>query len=194
MAATASTMLPLGTEIPAFSLRDAVAGDLVSPAGVRGEHGLLVMFICSHCPFVHHVLAELTRLTAEYQPSGIGVIAINSNDVEAYPQDGPGKMKQLAEEQGWRFPFAFDETQEVAKTFRAACTPDFYLFDEDLRLVYRGQLDDSRPNSEVPVSGGDLRSALDALLAGKAVSSDQKPSLGCNIKWAKGREPEYFGM
>jgi len=192
MAETASTMLPLGTEAPSFSLGDSVTGKTVSPAEVKGQKGLLVMFICNHCPYVQHVLPEVTRLTAEYQPRGIGVIAVNSNDLGEYPQDGPEHMKALAEQEGWRFPFAFDETQEVAKAFGAACTPDFYLFDGGLRLVYRGQFDDSRPRSGIPVTGADLRSALDALLAGKPVASEQKPSLGCNIKWTAGREPKYF--
>lgn len=193
MVATPSTMLPLGTEIPAFSLQNAVDGRSVSPSEAQGPNGLLVMFICNHCPYVQHVLPELTRLTAEYQPRGIGVIAINANDVEAYPQDGPEHMKELAGEQHWQFPFALDVTQEVAKAFRAACTPDFFLFDKDSRLVYRGQLDDSRPGSDILLTGGDLRAALDALLTGNPVPSDQKPSMGCNIKWKKGNEPEYFG-
>jgi peroxiredoxin len=192
MAATPSTMLPLGTEVPAFSLTNAVDGASVSPLDTRGPNGLLVMFICNHCPFVQHVLPEVTRLTAEYRARGVGVIAVNSNDLGEYPQDGPEHMKALAAKEGWQFPFAFDETQEVAKAFRAACTPDFYLFDGDLRLVYRGQFDDSRPNSGIPVTGGDLRSALDSLLAGEPVASEQKPALGCHIKWTTGNEPEYF--
>lgn len=193
MAETPSTMLPLSTPLPDFALPNAVDGATVASADFRDRAGLLVMFICNHCPYVQHVMTEITGIAAEYQPKGIGVVAINANDVETYPQDGPEHMKRLAEEQGWSFPFCFDETQETAKAFRAACTPDFYLFDGDRRLVYRGQLDGSRPKSGVPVTGEDLRAALDALLAGNPAPEDQKPSMGCNIKWTKGREPEYFG-
>ena len=150
------------------------------------------MFICNHCPFVIHVRDELTRLASEYQKRGVAIVAINSNSIETHPQDAPEHMKALATELGWKFPFLFDSTQEVAKAYRAACTPDFYLFDAEQRLVYRGQLDDSRPGNNVPVTGRDLRAALDAVLAGRAPSIDQKPSIGCNIKWAPGNEPDYF--
>ncbi|MGD2134594.1 MAG: thioredoxin family protein [Gemmatimonadales bacterium] len=193
MVATPSTMLELGTKVPDFSLRNAVDDHTVTPADFDDRDGLLVMFICNHCPYVKHVLSEITAIASEYQPKGVGVVAINANDIEAYPQDGPEHMKQLAGSEGWTFPFLLDEDQEVAKKFRAACTPDFYLFDGDHRLVYRGQLDDSRPDSGIPLTGNDLRAALDALLAGKPPLEEQKPSLGCNIKWKKGNEPEYFG-
>lgn len=183
MAAVPSTMLPLGTKLPDFELVNAVDDRTVSARDAMGSRGLLVMFICNHCPYVRHVLPELGRIAADYQPRGIGVVAINSNDVTAYPQDGPPEMKALAQREGWTFPFLFDETQEVARAFQAACTPDFYLFDADGKLVYRGQLDDSRPNSLVPVTGKDLRAAMDALLEGRPIPGDQKPSLGCSIKW-----------
>ena len=181
--AVPSTMLELGTKLPDFELVNAVDSRTVAARDAMGERGLLVMFICNHCPYVKHVLPELGRVAADYQPRGIGVVAINANDVETYPQDAPPEMKALAEREGWTFPFLFDETQEVARAFQAACTPDFYLFDADGNLVYRGQLDDSRPNSLVPVTGKDLRAAMDALLEGRPIPGDQKPSLGCSIKW-----------
>ena len=192
MVAVPSTMLPLGTTVPEFSLTDAVSGKTCCPGDLAHADALLVMFICNHCPFVKHVQDELGEVAREYQPRGVAVIAINSNDLEKYPQDGPDHMKALAERQAWEFPFLLDETQEVAKAFKAACTPDFYVFDADRRLVYRGQLDDSRPGNDVPVSGGDLRAALDAVLAGDPVAIDQTGSIGCNIKWKPGNEPEYF--
>jgi len=192
MAATPSTMLPLGTELPAFSLRDAVYGRRVTPADDRGSAAVVVMFLCNHCPFVKHVLKEIGRLTREYQPKGVAFVAINSNDVAAYPDDSPEHMQELAEAEDWVFPFLYDGTQEVAKAFRAACTPDFFVFDEERTLVYRGQLDDSRPGNEVPVTGRDLRAALDALIVGKSVPAEQRPSVGCNIKWMPGNEPDYF--
>ncbi len=193
MAETPSTMLPLGTPIPDFELTDVVSGRRVRTDDFRDHVAVLVMFICNHCPFVIHVIDELGRIGEDYLPRGVGIVAISSNDVRLYPQDGPGPMKDLAEKEGWGFPYALDATQEVAKRFRAACTPDFYLFDRSGDLVYRGQLDDSRPGGRVPVSGRDLRAALEAVLAGKAVSPDQKPSVGCNIKWTPGRTPEYYG-
>lgn len=193
MAATPSTMLALGTEIPNFTLRNSVDERMVSPADFRDRRALLVMFICNHCPFVRHVKHELARLAQTYLPQGVGFLAINSNDVGAYPQDGPEHMRALALEEGWEFPFVLDETQEVAKAFNAACTPDFFLFDGNHRLVYRGQLDDSRPGNDIPVDGRDLRAALDAVLADKPIPSDQHPSVGCNIKWKPGNEPGYFG-
>ncbi len=192
MAETPSTMLALGTELPEFTLRNAVDGRRVTPADYRGSVALVVMFICNHCPFVKHVLKELGRLTREYQPRGVGFVAINSNDSQAYPDDRPEKMQELALAEDWVFPFLYDGTQEVAKAFRAACTPDFFVFDEERALVYRGQLDGSRPGNSVPVTGRDLRAALDALIAGKSVSKDQRPSLGCNIKWMPGNAPDYF--
>jgi peroxiredoxin len=185
-------MLPLGTEAPDFSLVDAVTGKTVSLSELGGK-AYLIMFICNHCPFVIHVRDEITRITGEYGDRGVTVVGINSNSVETHPQDGPDKMKELAEEVGWAFPFLFDPSQQVAKAYRAACTPDFFLFDGDRKLVYRGQLDDSRPSTDIPVTGKDLRTALDRLLAGEPIPADQKPSMGCNIKWAPGNEPDYFG-
>ena len=185
MAETPSTMLPLGTALPAFSLTDPVSGRTVTDAQVTGPKGTLVMFLCNHCPFVKHVLPELDRLAAEYAAKGIGVVAINSNDLEAYPQDGPGPMKELATERGWKFPFLFDEAQDTARGFGAACTPDFFAFDAARRLAYRGRLDESRPGSGTPVTGSDLRAALDAIVAGRAPAAEQKPSTGCGIKWRK---------
>jgi len=192
VAAVPSTMLPLGTSVPDFRLPDAVTGRDVSPADFADAKALLVMFICNHCPYVQHVMPELGKVARDYGDDGLAVIAINSNDLKAFPQDAPPAMKQLAEDQAWPFPFLMDESQAAAKAFRAACTPDFYLFDKRRRLVYRGQLDDSRPKSDVPVTGRDLRAAIEATLGGKAVSSDQKASMGCNIKWMPGNEPEWF--
>ena len=193
MARTPSTMLPLGTPAPDFRLTDAVDGKTVSHADFRGAKALLVMFICNHCPFVKHVAAGLTQLAKEYQAQGVAVVGINSNDVAAHPDDAPEKMAEEAKRRGYTFPYLFDETQAVAKAYRAACTPDFFLFDESKRLVYRGQLDSSRPDSGAAVTGADLRAALDAVLAGKAPAEDQKPSIGCNIKWKAGNEPDYYG-
>jgi len=191
MAQTASNMVPLQSEAPDFTLTDAVSGRSVSLQDLDGS-ALLVMFICNHCPFVVHVMDEITLLADEYQRKGAAVVAINSNSVETHAQDGPDEMKKLAEARGWRFPFLFDSTQEVAKSYRAACTPDFYVFDADRRLAYRGQLDDSRPSKDTPVTGKDLRAALDAVLAGLPVPENQSASLGCNIKWTPGNEPDYF--
>lgn len=183
-------MLELGTALPPFRLRD-LEGKAVTSHDFGKARGLLVAFICPHCPFVRHIRAEFARAAKEFQARGLAVIAINANDVATFPEDDPKGMRQEAQEVGYTFPYLFDETQEVAKAFQAACTPDFFLFDSSLRLVYRGQFDDSRPKSEVPVSGADLRAAVDALLAGRAIAAAQKPSLGCNIKWAKGNEPAY---
>jgi thiol-disulfide isomerase/thioredoxin len=183
MAETLSLMLPLGTERPPFSLTDVVRDTTVSDREAEGPNGLLVMFICNHCPFVKHVMPELDRLVADYRAKGIGVVAINSNDLVAYPQDGPGPMKELALARGWTFPFLFDATQAVARDYRAACTPDFFAFDRERRLAYRGRLDESRPGSEIPVTGRDLRAALDAIVAGLPPAAEQKPSVGCGIKW-----------
>lgn len=193
MAETPSTMLPLGTKIPEFRLRNPVDGAQVSAGDFPDAKALVVMFICNHCPFVKHVKAEIGRLGADYRSKGVATVAINSNDLEAYPQDGPEAMKALAKQEGWTFPFLFDDTQEVAQAFHAACTPDFFLFDGERKLVYRGQLDGSRPGNDVPVTGRDLRAAIDAVLAGKPVPEDQRPSIGCNIKWKPGHEPPYFG-
>ncbi|MFW5741236.1 MAG: thioredoxin family protein [Myxococcota bacterium] len=192
MSATPSTMLPLGTQAPQFSLPNAVDGSIVSLDQFRDRKALLVMFICNHCPFVIHVRDEFGRLADDYLPKGLGIVAINANSTKTHPHDGPEGMKKLAEQQGWSFPFLFDEDQAVAKAYRAACTPDFYLFDGDMRLVYRGQLDDARPSNGKPVTGRDLREAIRATLAGEPVSADQKPSIGCNIKWSPGNEPDYY--
>jgi peroxiredoxin len=191
MAETPSTMAPLGMKAPDFTLPDP-AGKLVSLAEVQGASGLLVMFICNHCPYVKHLAAGLADFGREYQERGIGVVAIAANDADNYPQDGPEAMASEAQERGYTFPYLFDETQGVAKSYTAACTPDFFLFNGDLELVYRGQFDSSRPNSGLPVTGEDLRAAADALLAGEPVSEEQRPSVGCNIKWKAGNEPDYF--
>ncbi len=193
MAETPSTMIPLGMRMPGFSLQDAVSGRIVTDADYVDHEAVLVMFICNHCPFVKHVVDELGRLGSDYVQRGVGIVAINSNDVRNYPQDGPEHMKALAEREAWEFPYLLDATQQVAREFRAACTPDFYVFDAQQRLVYRGQLDDSRPGSGTPVTGRDLRDALDSVLEGRPVSAEQAPSVGCNIKWAPGNAPDYFG-
>ena len=191
MVKTASTMLPLGAEAPDFSLPN-IDGTTVSLADYQDASALLVMFICNHCPFVKHITAELAKLGRDYGDRGVALVGINSNDVENYADDSPEKMRQEAEQQGYTFPYLYDESQEVAKAYRAACTPDFFLFDGDHRLVYRGQLDASRPGSGIPVTGEDLRAALDAILDGKPVASEQRASIGCNIKWKPGNEPNYF--
>ena len=187
MAETLSTMLPLGTQLPAFSITDVVSGRNVTDRDVAGPKGTLVMFICNHCPFVKHVLPELDRIIVEYGAQGVGVVAINSNDVETYPQDGPAAMKELAIARGWKFPFLLDDEQTLAKVFQAACTPDFFAFDAQRRLAYRGRLDESRPGSSAPLTGRDLRAALDAILAVRAPVTDQQPSVGCGIKWKVGK-------
>ena len=191
MVATPSTMLELGTRAPDISLPDT-DGRIVSLADYRDAPALLVMFICNHCPYVQHVRHELARVGKDYLGRGVAMVAINSNDVRAYPDDRPERMKEEKELVGYPFPYLFDESQEVAKAYGAACTPDFYVFDRERRLVYRGQLDDSRPGNRIPVTGKDLRAALDAVLAGRPVSSEQQPSIGCNIKWKPGNAPEYF--
>lgn len=183
MAATPSTMMPLGTIAPSFKLTDTVSGNTLSLSELQGDKATLVMFICNHCPYVLHVNDELVRIANDYQPRGVSFIAISSNDVENYPQDSPELMKVLAKDVGYTFPYLYDETQEVAKAYQAACTPDFFLFDHVLKCVYRGQLDNSRPNSQIPITGKDLRNALDALLSGEKISENQIPSIGCNIKW-----------
>ena len=191
MVKTASTMLPLGTRAPAFSLPN-VDGSTVSAADFEGKNGLLVIFMCNHCPFVIHLRSALAEFSGEYQQKGLGIVGISSNDVSTHPEDSPEKMAAEAKSAGYSFPYLYDETQAAAKAYKAACTPDFFLFDKDLALVYRGQFDDSRPESGIPVTGADLRAACDAVLAGEAVSAEQKPSIGCNIKWIAGSEPEYF--
>ncbi len=191
MVKTASTMLPLGTRAPDFSLVN-VDGGTISLRDLEGAPALLVVFMCNHCPYVMHIAPELARVAAEYQRKGVEVVGISSNDPVQYPQDSPARMVREAEERGYTFPYLFDATQEVAKAYGAACTPDFFLFDKSQRLVYRGQFDDSRPGSSIPLTGADLRAALDAVLSQTAVSPHQKPSIGCNIKWKPGNEPDYF--
>ncbi|MEN8249252.1 MAG: thioredoxin family protein [Bacteroidota bacterium] len=183
MALTPSNMLPLGTEAPDFQLPDVVSGNQVALDELLEAHGLLVMFICNHCPYVKHVQEQLVLISNDYQGKGIGIVAISSNDVEMYPEDSPDAMREVAKKWQFHFPYLFDETQEVAKAYDAACTPDFYLFNGKKELVYRGQLDDSRPGNEKPVTGHDLRVALDDLIAGNPISENQIPSVGCNIKW-----------
>ena len=188
-----STMLQLGTDAPDFSLPDVVSGDTIRLDIFSDAPGLLVMFICQHCPFVKHVQDELARIGRDYGPKGLGIVAICANSLQTHPQDSPENLKVQAQEVGFTFPYCFDESQEVAKRYTAACTPDFFVFDRSKKLVYRGQLDDSRPSNGVPVTGQDLRDALDQVLAGEVPSPEQKPSVGCNIKWTPGSEPPYFG-
>lgn len=185
MARTESAMLPLGTSVPNFALTDVVTNREVTTQNVSGPKGLLVMFICRHCPFVKHLEKSLAQLGREYAGKGIGIVAISSNDADNYPEDSPTGLAQQAKELGFNFPYLYDETQEVARAYDATCTPDFFLFDGGLELVYRGQFDSSRPENGIPVTGKDLRAALDAVIAGKAVSTDQRPSIGCNIKWKR---------
>ena len=192
MARTPSTMLPLGTLAPAFTLPD-FAGRVVSLGDFAKAPVLLVMFICNHCPFVKHVRSQLAALGRDYASSDVAIVAINPNDTQAYPADDAAHMAQEAREAGYTFPYLLDETQAVAKAYRAACTPDFFLFDAERRLVYRGQLDDSRPGNNIAVTGKDLRAAIDALLTRRAQAEEQRPSIGCNIKWKPGSEPDYYG-
>ena len=191
MVLTPSTMLTLGTAAPDFQLPDVVSGNTISLAAFAGKKALLTMFICKHCPFVKHVEEELARLGKDYAAQDVGIVAFSSNDVNEYPEDAPDQLKAMAEKLGFPFPFCYDESQETAKVYTAACTPDFFLFDADRRLVYRGQLDDSRPENGMPVTGSDLRAAIDAVLAEEPVNPDQKASIGCNIKWKSGNEPQY---
>lgn len=193
MVRTASTMLPLGTTAPDLQLPDVVSGKTISLATFSESQALLVMFICQHCPFVKHIQNQLAQIGKDYQEKSLGIVAISSNDVENYPNDAPEKLREMAIELGFNFPYCYDETQEVAKAYTAACTPDFFLFDRHNQLVYRGQLDDSRPSNEIPVTGQDLRQAIDLTLSGKPIDFEQKPSIGCNIKWKPNQEPEYFG-
>jgi peroxiredoxin len=191
MALTPSTMLPLGTTAPDFRLSDT-NGKVVALADFKDKPALLVIFMCNHCPYVIHIRAGLAQLARDYTPRNVAIVGINSNDVENYPDDSPAKMKAEIKSAGYIFPYLYDETQAVAKSYRAACTPDIYLFDKNRKLVYRGQFDDSRPGSGIPVTGKDLRAAFDAVLAGKSVSPNQKASIGCNIKWKSSNEPDYF--
>ncbi len=190
MSLTPSTMLELGTPTPAFRLPD-FDGHLLSDRDFQNAPALLVAFICPHCPYVKHIRQEFARFAQEYQAQGLAVVAINSNDAKAFPDDGPAGMKRESASAGYTFPYLFDESQHVAKAFRAACTPDLFLFDRHHRLVYRGQFDESRPSKDVPVTGADLRAAADLVLAGLPVPVDQKPSVGCNVKWKPGNEPQY---
>lgn len=187
--AVSSVMLPLGTQAPDFALRDVVSGKTYTLDSFAGKMALLVMFICRHCPYVVHVQDELARIGRDYADRPLGMVAISSNDPDHYPEDAPERLKEMAQRLGFSFPVLFDDTQGVAKAYKAACTPDFYLFDEQRRLVYRGQLDDSRPGSGKPVTGRDLRAAMDAVLAAAPVATNQKPSIGCSIKWKPGNEP-----
>jgi peroxiredoxin len=189
--AVASMMLPLRTAAPPFALRDVVSGQTYSLDSFAGKAALLVIFMCRHCPYVVHVQDEIARIGHEYAESGLGIVGISSNDPAHYLDDAPDRLKEMARQLKLCFPLCFDETQEVAKAYKAACTPDFYLFDRDRRLVYRGQLDDSRPGNNKPVTGRDLRAAIDAVLAGKPVDSNQKASIGCSIKWKPGNAPPY---
>ena len=192
MVLTRSTMMPLGTKAPDFSLPDVVSGKTISLKDFSDKKALLVMFICRHCPYVKHVQEELARIGKDYENKNLGIVAISSNDTETHPDDSPENLKRQAEELSFNFPYCYDESQAVAKAYTAACTPDFFLFDKKRKLVYRGQLDDSRPENFKPVTGKDLRKAIDNLLADKPVSQEQKPSAGCNIKWKPGNEPDYF--
>ncbi len=191
MVLTPSTMLPLGTKAPDFSLPN-IDGREMSLGDFVGARALLVMFICNHCPYVKHVAMGIADMARDYMARGVAVVGINSNDAEKYPADSPEQMVAEAQERGYEFPYLHDDTQSVAKAYHAACTPDFYVFDSRQRLVYRGQMDSSRPNSGIPVTGVDLRRALDAVLSGQPVSAEQRASIGCNIKWKPGQEPDYF--
>ena len=192
MVLTPSTMLPLGTPAPDFALPDA-QGQTHRLSDFADAPALLVIFMCNHCPYVKHVRSALADLAREYQQRGVAVVGINPNDVANYSDDSPEKMIEEIKSAGYTFPYLVDESQEVAKAYKAACTPDFYVFDRERKLVYRGQMDDSRPGNDQPLNGEDLRAALDAVLAGEPAPADQKPSIGCNIKWKPGNEPDYFG-
>ena len=192
MARTPSTMLELGTPAPDFSLPEPASGKTVSRSDFAGRP-LLVVFMCNHCPFVLHIRDALAAFGREYQEKGLAVVGINANDAASHPDDAPEKMQEEVAIAGYDFPYLYDETQEVAKAYRAACTPDFFLFDSDHRLAYRGQFDGARPGNEVVVNGNDLRAAADAVLAGETPATEQYPSMGCNIKWRPGNEPQYFG-
>jgi peroxiredoxin len=192
MALTASTMLPLGTVAPDFSL-PTPQGKVVSLSDFQNAPALLVMFLCNHCPYVKHIRESVAELAKDYKSRGLAAVGINANDVAQYPEDSPEKMVAEAQQAGYTFPYLCDASQAVAKAYRAACTPDFFLFDKNRKLVYRGQFDDSRPGNSVPVTGADLRAAVEAVLTGKSVSSRQKPSMGCNIKWKRGQEPDAVG-
>ena len=193
MARTLSTMVPLGTPAPDFALADVVSGQTVSRADFAGQP-LLVAFICNHCPYVKHIRDGWAQLARDYQARGVAIVAISSNDAETYPDDGPEAMREEAQAAGYTFPYLFDATQEVARNYRAACTPDFFVFDREHKLAYRGQMDGARKFNDVPVNGADLRAALNAVLENRTSEIEQKPSMGCNIKWKPGNEPEYFSI
>lgn len=193
MVLTPSTMLALGTKAPDFTLPNVVSGNTISLATFADKKALLVIFMCRHCPFVKHVQQELAKLGKDYQNESLGIVAISANDAEKYPDDAPASLKEMVQELGFNFPVCYDATQEVAKAYTAACTPDFFLFNQAQELVYRGQLDDSRPSNNLPLTGQDLRNAIFNVLADKPVNPEQKPSIGCNIKWIPGNEPSYFG-
>ncbi len=186
MALIQSTMLPLGTKIPDFRLPDAMSGEMISPKTFVHKKALLVMFICVHCPYVKHIRPELARLAKDYKNKDVGIVAVSANDAQNYPEDAPENLKKMGEELKFSFPYCYDESQETAQAFRAACTPDFFIFDQNRRLIYRGQLDDSRPGNEKPLTGADLRQALHAVLFDQRVNPHQKPSIGCSIKWKQG--------
>ncbi len=192
MSATSSTMLPLGSKIPDFHVLDVVTEKWLTPHDFSNHQLLLVMFICRHCPYVKHVQDQLARLGADYVPKNVGILAISSNDAEHYPDDSRASLREMALSLKFNFSLGYDETQVAGKNFRAACTPEFYLFDNTHGLIYRGQLDGSRPKNDIPVTGGDLRAALEAALLGNLITGDQKPGIGCNIKWKPGNEPDYF--
>jgi peroxiredoxin len=185
-------MLAIGTQAPDFQLPDVISGKTVSLSSFSGKKGLLVMFICRHCPYVQHIKLELAKLGKDYLGKDLGMVAISANDAANFPEDAPDKLKEMAKELNLNYPFCYDATQDTAKAYTAACTPDFFLFDAQRKLVYRGQLDDSRPSNGKPLTGSDLRAAIDSLLSGKPVGAGQKPSTGCNIKWKPGNEPDYY--
>jgi peroxiredoxin len=193
MAQTLSTMRDLGDPAPDFTLPDTVSGQTVSLSDFADKPALLVAFVCNHCPVVKHIQSGFVAFAKEFQTRGLAVVAISANDIDNYPADSPEKMAEEAAQNGYTFPYLYDESQEVAKAYQAACTPDFFLFDKDRRLAYRGQFDDSRPGNGIPVTGQDMRDAANALLTGQTVNPDQKPSIGCNIKWKAGNAPAYFG-
>lgn len=191
MALTPSTMHALGTLAPNFNLQDVISGNMVSLDNFKNKKALMVMFICRHCPYVQHVKEEIAKIGQDYKEKDIGIIAISANDVNSYPEDSPQSLKEMARELNFSFPYLYDKSQEIAKAYTAACTPDFFLFDKERKLAYRGQLDDSRPGNNLPITGKDLREAIDAVLEDKPVDFNQKPSIGCNIKWKPGNEPSY---
>lgn len=193
MARTESTMLDLGTQAPDFELPEPKTGRTISLESFNDAPALLVIFMCNHCPYVKHIGSELAKFAQEYRPKGLAMVGINANDVQNYPDDSPEKMVEEVEVQGYAFPYLYDESQKVAKAYKAACTPDFFLFDKSRKLVYRGQFDDSRPGNNLPVTGKDLSAAVDAVLSNQSLPSEQRPSVGCNIKWKRGNEPDYLG-